>query len=420
MTVRAGSAGGDADLARHGRPSPRAVSSDVRRHNLSLIARILASSGPRSRSRLAEEAGLTRGAVTALASVLIDAGIVRELDADHVSAGSAKGRPNVPLQLASDRIALLALQLDADRATAMLTTLAGDVLLRVEDRHRRPMGDPEPVLDVLASVLARAIDGSTALGRDIVDLTVITFAPVGGEPAVVLADSDLGWGQVDVLGGLHRRVPGMPAARLTSDGPVAASAELELLGDVRDALYLKSNSGIGGAAITDGRLLLGSQGMAGEFGHIAIDPGGAPCACGQVGCLVTVAGPDVLLETAGLRAELERDGLGSALTEFVRRIHDGEPRAVAAWTGGVEWIARALHILTISFDPEVIILGGYWSPLADTVADRFREGGPRALGEEMYAPPRVIAGRLGDDAALLGAIRNARDLALADPLQLAR
>jgi predicted NBD/HSP70 family sugar kinase len=397
-------------------PETTLVSSDVRRHNLAIIARYLVANGPSSRSQISDGTGLTRGSVTALSAALADAGVVRE--SERIVDGS-KGRPLTLLALAADDVALVALQIDADQAIALVVTLAGETLFRHAERHGRPMGDPDVVLDVAARVLDAALVETAALHRRVVDLTVVVFAPVGGEPAQVLADTDLGWGTVDVIGGLRARNPELPAGvRLSADVSVAALAEQTTLAGVRNLLYLKSNSGIGGALIIDGRLLQGAHGFAGAFGHLPIDHDGARCECGQRGCLVTVAGPDVVLAAAGLGAILERDGLTVALSELTRRIHAGDARAVVAWDHAAVWIARAMQLLTMSFDPEAIVLGGYWADLVEPVKRAFVRNHPTIAGSRLWADPPVLPGQLGDDAALLGAVWIARGRLLEDPLNL--
>lgn len=392
------------------------VSGDVRRHNLGIVAGYLVSNGPSSRSQIADGTGLTRGAVTALTKLLTDAGVLRAMK--PVMDGG-QGRPLTLLELAADDVAILALQLDADQATALVVSLAGHTLFRFAEHHGRPMGRPDAVLDVLASVLDRALAATAGAGRRIVDLTVVVFAPVGGDPVLVIADTDLGWGTVDVLGGLRRRVPRTPdTARLISDAAVAALAEYSKLSGVRDMLYLKSNSGIGGAMIVDGRLVEGTHRLAGAFGHLPVDHNGAQCACGQRGCLVTVAGPDVVLAAAGLGRELEKNGLTSALAELTQRIANGDGRATAAWEHAAVWVARTLHILTMSLDPQVVMLGGYWAGLTGPVREAFAGNRPTIARTQPWAGPRVMSGQLGDDAALLGAVWGARDRLLQDPLQI--
>lgn len=391
------------------------VSGDVRRHNLSLVAGYLVTHGPGSRSQIADGTGLTRGAVTALSKVLVDAGIVREV---QPVAGGGMGRPITLLELAGDGLALLVLQLDADRAIAVVASLAGDTLFRFEEHHGRPMGDPEPVLAVLAGVLDQALSAAAGAGRRIADATVVVFAPVAGKPAQVIADTDLGWGMVDVLGQLRKRVAALPEeARLCSDADVAAVAEYHRLHGVRDMLYLKSNSGVGGAIFADGRLLEGTHGFAGAFGHIPVDHDGPECPCGQRGCLDMVAGPDVILRAAGLGKKLDEEGLSSALAELVARIARGEERATASWGRAAVWIARTLHILTMSLDPQVVMLGGYWAALVAPVREAFAANRPFLALQPNYGP-EIVAGELGDDAALLGAIWAARDRLLADPLAI--
>lgn len=398
------------------------VSSDVRRNNLSVLTRYLASNGPCSRSHMAAATGLTKGSITALTSVLVDAGVLRvdQQASSGVGAGSGAGRRRTLLRLAADDVAIVVLQLDADIATALLTTLSGDELLRIDRHHGRPMGQPGPIVDVLADALRHALDAAARLGRRVLDTVVIAFAPTSGDPTIVLADTDLDWGPVDLLGELRAREPRLAAdAILCSDSPLAAQAERTLLPGIDDLLYLKSNSGIGGAVISGGRLVSGAQSMAGALGHLAVVPNGEPCLCGQRGCLVTVAGPDVVLRDAGLDGLLRSAGLTAALAEFVRRLRAGDERAVAAWEPASGWLAHTLGILTLTLDPAAIVLGGYWAELVDTIEPHFRLRSPALAVAAGWTPPPILAGTLGADAAIRGAVLSARDRLLADPLQLA-
>ena len=149
-----------------------------------------------------------------------------------------------------------------------------------------------------------------------------------------------------MLGGLRERLPelaaattlGEPRLRRMARGPRRAlpprRCRLKRLGAgfADELVYLKSNSGIGGALVSGGRVIEGAHGVGGALGHLAVVPDGVRCECGQVGCLVTVAGPDVLLERAGLSAAVAADGLGAALDELSRRILDGEPSPPPAGT----------------------------------------------------------------------------------------
>ncbi|WP_431280171.1 ROK family protein [Leifsonia poae] len=323
------------------------------------------------------------------------------------------------MSVTADRIALAAVQIDADQVIFLAHDLAGAELLRASEHHGRPMGRPDAVLDVAARVLASAMQTLSVAGREVAGLTVVVLAPVVGEPPVVLADTDLGWGRVDVLAGLRARLPKLPTnTTLSSDAP-AALAEADLLTGVRDVLYLKSNSGIGGAIIANGTLLQGAHSFAGAIGHVAVDHDGLLCECGQHGCLVTVAGPDAVLAQAGLDDVLEREGLTRALQVLVERVRSGDSAAVSAFATAAEWVARTIAILRMTVDPELVVLGGYWAELADIISEAAERRMRLAPTDSGVDSPAVVAGRLGPDAALLGALSLLRDALLADPLALA-
>jgi predicted NBD/HSP70 family sugar kinase len=392
------------------------VSGDVRRHNLTLVLEHLVRAGPSARSEISDATGLTRGSVTALAQVLVEAGILNEAD----PVGGSKGRPLTRLELGADRIALLAVQLAADEVTALLVTLSGDELYRDARPHGRPMGDPEAVLDVLAEVVRGALDAAAAAARRVADATVVVLAPVGGRPARVLGDITLGWEEVDVVGGLLRRVPALPAdiVRLESDIPLAATAELAALRSTGDAVFIKGDSNIGGAMVVRGRVVRGAHGLGGSLGHVPIVTGGASCECGQHGCLVTVAGIDALLDAAGDDPRPMRQSPSAALQDFVGRVLAGDGAAVAAWQGAVPWIAQSLQIIAAAADPRVVVIGGHWARLTATIADAFQANRPVIAAAGTPLAIEVLAGMLGADAGLRGAVEAARDRLLDDPAAL--
>lgn len=391
---------------------------DVRRHNLGLVlGRVLEGAGE-ARADIADATGLSRGSVTSLVADLIDAGLVEESD---VVAPAGMGRPRTMLVLAASAPCVLIAMLDADHATAVAGTLAGEELGRVSRRHGRPMGDPAAIADVLAGVVDEAAERIAATGRRIADVCVVVWAPVGGTPVRVLADTDLDWGEVDLLGLLRARSAALTAfeaaggnARLVPDSEVAALAEHAAVGG-DTLLYLKADSGIGGAIVlTDeagGARVLGAA-----LGHLPVVPDGTRCACGQHGCLVTVAGPDVLLARSGLGAVASAEGLTVALETFVAHVQAGTEPAAGVWRGASREIARTLQIVALTVAPDVIVLGGFAAALAADVDAVFRTIQPRIAQTPVLPVAPVVGSALGADAALRGAQRDARMRLLSDPL----
>lgn len=410
------------DLSSEGaRGSTRAdglASEDVRRHNLALVARHIAATGPVARSEIAAATGLSRGSVTALTAALVDAAILAEAEPEPAAR---RGRRLQKLSIFAPHLALVAVQIDADHVSVVTADLTGTELARSVASHGRPLRNPGSILDLAATELTHALADAALAGRRVVDVTIVMFAPVAGHPPIVVADTDLEWGPVDVVAGLRERCPALRAdipVHLVADVLVAAAAEFAEQPGIADALYIKSDSGIGGAALVHGILLRGAHGMAGAFGHIAIVPDGELCSCGQRGCLVTVAGPDALLHRAGMADVLAEHGLTTAIDLFVTRVERAEPAAVAAWQEGARWVGHALHVLALAFDPALIVVGGFWASLAGDIDAAFQAKRPVIEGEPLF-PVAVVAGGLGTEAALRGALREACARLLADPLALA-
>lgn len=157
----------------------------------------------------------------------------------------------------------------------------------------------------------------------------------------------------------------------------------------------------GGVVVADAggvpRLWPGAQGIAGEWGHVALEPrDGPPCYCGRRGCVETfVSGP--ALEAAHTAATGEH----LALAEIARRaVGDDEP-ARATLARAAALVGRALAYVVNVLDPDVVVLGGGVSNLPNLPEDVARELARHVFNDALET--RIVANALGDDAGVLGA-----------------
>ncbi len=159
----------------------------------------------------------------------------------------------------------------------------------------------------------------------------------------------------------------------------------------------------GGVVLRDGdrvRAWDGAQSIAGEWGHVVLDPsGGAPCYCGRRGCIETyLAGPSIE------RAYAERaGGAGKALRlpEIAELAKEGDRIANALIEERLAIFGRALSIIVNVLDPDVIVLGGGVSNL-----EALYDQGLQALRRWVFNDDlltRVVTNELGDSAGVLGA-----------------
>jgi predicted NBD/HSP70 family sugar kinase len=131
--------------------------------------------------------------------------------------------------------------------------------------------------------------------------------------------------------------------------------------------------------------------VAGELGHVVVEPGGALCRCGNRGCLETVAST-----TALLPGRSPRDVLAGA--------HAGDPECRAAIARAGDAIGRAAAMLLNVLNPQLLVVGGELAGAGDLLLDGVRA---RVGAEALPAAAEtahVVAGVLGDRAQVLGAV----------------
>ncbi|HVR35438.1 MAG TPA: ROK family protein [Methylomirabilota bacterium] len=216
-------------------------------------------------------------------------------------------------------------------------------------------------------------------------------------------------GRLKGLEGLHwteflKRETEVP---VLNDGHAALLGEA-WLGAARgfeDVIMLTLGTGVGGAAIVDGKLLLGQIGRAGHLGHTCLDPEGPPDVCGTPGSIEVAIGNCTLRERTGGRFETTHD--------LVAACSNGDDFAKTCWLKSVKALACALGSFINILDPEAILIGGgiaragasLFEPLEEFLRPvEWMPGGHRV---------KIIPAALGAHAGAFGAAWNGLGVAKA-------
>ena len=162
----------------------------------------------------------------------------------------------------------------------------------------------------------------------------------------------------------------------------------------RSFAFVTVSTGIGAGIVSDGRLLVGSAGLAGHLGHVVADRRGPPCGCGRRGCLETLASGSAI----GRRgSELLRRTVSAP--EVFAEAAAGDADATALLDDAAGHLAEAFADLAAVCDVDRIALGGGVG-LADGFVDRVRRA-MQALPATFRRPLDLAVA--GADAGLLGA-----------------
>jgi glucokinase len=169
--------------------------------------------------------------------------------------------------------------------------------------------------------------------------------------------------------------------------------------DVNDLILLTLGTGVGGGIISDGRVMHGKVGMAGELGHLTVVPNGNPCGCGNFGCLEKHASATAITAMARMLS------LGENLTaeEVYQLAADGNEKAMMAFHAMGSALGIALANLINIFNYPLYLLSGGMLPAWDLFAPAMMAEVERRSFTFRNAPTKIDKAILGNEAGLYGA-----------------
>ncbi|WP_350347795.1 ROK family protein [Agromyces sp. G08B096] len=266
----------------------------------------------------------------------------------------------------------------------------------IESVSELPVSGGVDLAEVAAAV--DALRGREAVDADAVGIAVPGVVDRGGRRLVAAHGKYADLHGVDLCAWSAARFG--VAAIVENDARAALAGEIAsgAASGAADAVLLTLGTGIGTAALVDGRLLRGRHGHAGVLnGHVTVDLDGPRCPCGNIGCAEAVASTWALAEAArrgdvALGPELEaRRSSGAALgiRDLVETAHEAESAVLLSRFLDV-WAAVAVT-LCHAFDPEVVVVTGGVLRAADLILPGLRDRVHAHLWSSSFRPPLVAA-----------------------------
>jgi glucokinase-like ROK family protein len=277
-----------------------------------IMDRVRAETRPVSRARLIEALDSSRGKISSEVARLVEKGLL----AEKGLAQSYGGRRSSLLGIPPSAGLIAAVDIGATSIDVALTTLGGELLARRGEPADVRDG-PLPTLDRVKLLLSELLDEQAANARDVLAIGVGVPGPVEQASGLLTVPPIMpGWDRFPI----REAFAGEYAAPVFVDNDVNVMALGEHWGGVAkgvdDMIFVKIGTGIGSGIIIGGRLHRGTQGCAGDFGHICVDPAGPLCSCGNAGCLEAMAAaPAIVLQAERCAREGESPLLMALLRE---------------------------------------------------------------------------------------------------------
>ncbi len=237
---------------------------------------------------------------------------------------------------------------------------------------------------------------------------------IDGEGGLVVHWSNYNWEDKPLAKDLSEKL-GVPV-KLTNDANAAALGEATFGAgkNYRDSIFITLGTGVGSGIILNGKVFEGSHGAGAEAGHMVLEVGGIPCACGRRGCFEQYASASALIRDTKRAMFENRESLMWTLVGGDPEKVDGKTAFTAARERDaaaqkvvknyVMYLGEGILNLINIFRPQAIIIGGGVSNEGETLLQPLR----KYVSERLYVdcervPLTINRAALGSDAGMYGA-----------------
>ena len=322
-----------------------ASSEVVRDINRRIVLNLIRTRHPISRADLARVSGLQRSTVSLIVEQLIRENWVIEGPTGRLP----RGRRPTFLRLNDERV-IIAVDIRPTQTTVALADANGKF---ISQEILSTLSDPKVTLDALIGSIERLIRSSrhkkiegvgiSLPGRYDHSMDRLVFAP------------NLKWHEIDIRNPIVEATGLEVEVENAANACVLAAVWFDHMEECRNLVVVTVSEGIGTGVWANGALVRGLNGMAGEFGHVPLDPKGPPCGCGGRGCWEVFGS-----NRAALRYYFESGSEPTDLTfpDLLSRAEHGDKRAAKALETMAHYLGRGMRMIVAGLAPERIVLVG--------------------------------------------------------------
>lgn len=322
------------------------ASSEIARDiNRDIILELIRTHQPVARADLSRISGLQPSTVSSIVEQLIaerwitEGGVVRR----------PRGRRPTLLSL-NDSLVMLAVDVRPRRAVVAVVDLNGRFLSRQDVLLP---SNPEPAI-------VRIVETMQEMRRRHANHTfegIGISLPGRVDPVTqrLLLAPNPTWVNFDIKGAIEERMDLKAELNNAANASLLSELWFGRMDGIHNAVLVSIVEGIGVAIFANGQVLTGAHGLAGEFGHIPIDPNGPVCTCGQRGCWEVFASSNAALR---LYAELDPTSSPISIQGLMQLVEEEDEHAVAAVSLQARYIGRGLRLITAALSPELILITG--------------------------------------------------------------
>jgi len=278
----------------------------------------------------------------------------------------------------------------------------GNLLKKTEIRTNLNEKGKYILLDIFNEIRKNDVDLTDVLGYGF-------GVPGPVHDGIIIECVNIGWENYDLKSEFSKYTLN-DSIYVENDANVATLGETingAAIGYINSAM-ITVGTGVGGGIIVNSKIVGGSHGAAGEIGHMqVVRENGIMCNCGKKGCLETIA------SATGIKREyikllkmnnvvIKNDYIQKSAKKIFGLAKKGNPIALEVVDNVAYYIGYACHILSITTNPDIIVIGGGVSKAGDFLIKRI-ENNFKKINYSPTINTKIVLAKLGNEAGIYGA-----------------
>jgi predicted NBD/HSP70 family sugar kinase len=322
-----------------------ASSEVVRDINRRIVLNLIRTRQPISRADLARVSGLQRSTISLIVEQLIQENWVLEGPTGRLP----RGRRPTFLRLNDERV-IIGVDIRPVTTTVALADANGKF---ISQEAMVTSTDPKIALQGLIDCIVRM--KKSCRGKMIEGIGISLPGRFDHTSDRLVFAPNLAWRDVELRSPIVKETGLEVELENAANACVLAAVWFDRMEEGRNLVVVTVSEGIGTGILANGQLVRGLNGMAGEFGHVPLDPKGPVCGCGSRGCWEVFAS-----NRAALRYYLEEGSNSSGLSfpDLLSRAEHGDTRAAKALETMAHYLGRGMRMIVAGLAPERIVVVG--------------------------------------------------------------
>ena len=292
-----------------------------------------------------------------------------------------------------------------------LFTTQGELLEKWEIPTRTENSGENVLPDIARSITTHL--GLKDISADQVEGIGVGVPGPVGQDFTVYKCVNLGWGVFNVKERMNELLPDIPNVAAGNDANVAALGELWMGGGKghKSAVMFTLGTGVGGGVVMDDQIVAGTNGGAGEVGHMTVNPEETvQCSCGKYGCLEQYASANGIVRLGKVMlAQSDKPSKLREMEKFSSKdicdlAREGEEMALNIVDKCGEYLGRAMSYVSCTIDPEIYVIGGGMSRAGAIVTNSILKYYQK-YAFHVSTGTGIAVAKLGNDAGMYGCVK---------------